>query len=296
VELFANLNDATPDPAAWARDREAEGWDGVACADHYFSVGRSVRAFPHVWTSLGAMAAATSRVRLQPAFGNNLLRSPVEFAQAVLMVHAQSGGRAEAGLGAGWSRAELEAAGLPFPDGRDRARMLREAILVVRDLLRTGVCRFEGEHYRIDVPVLGPLSDPPPPVVASLGSPWTLRNIAPLVDRVEVSAGRSNRTGVNDLAALSSVTVDEVRAMVATVRDVAPGVPLTFMAFAAAGTDAGVEKMRVLGDALYASLVGEPAAVANRLRSIAETLGVDRVQVTGWTPGTYAELAPELFV
>ena len=96
VELFANLNDATPDPAGWARAREAEGWDGVACADHYFSVGRSVRAFPHVWASLGAMAAATSRVRLQPAFGNNLLRSPVELAQAVLMVHAQSGGRAEA--------------------------------------------------------------------------------------------------------------------------------------------------------------------------------------------------------
>ena len=29
------------DPAAWAREREAEGWDGVACADHYFSVGRA---------------------------------------------------------------------------------------------------------------------------------------------------------------------------------------------------------------------------------------------------------------
>ena len=143
MELFANLNDATPDPAGWARAREAEGWHGVACADHFFSVGRSVRAFPHVWASLGAMAAATSRVRLQPAFGNNLLRSPVELAQAVLMVHAQSGGRAEAGVGAGWSKVEVDAVGLPFPEGAVRARMLREAILIVRDLVQTGVCRFE---------------------------------------------------------------------------------------------------------------------------------------------------------
>ena len=230
----------------------------MACADHYFSVGRSVRAFPHVWASLGAMAAATSRVRLQPAFANNLLRSPVELAQAVLMVHAQSGGRAEAGVGAGWSKVEVDAVGLPFPEGAVRARMLREAILIVRDLLQTGVCRFEGEHYRIDVPVLGPLTDPPPPIVASLGSPWTLRNITPLVDRVEVSVGRANRGGANDLAALGSVTVDEVRAMVDTVRDVAPDIPITFMTFAAAGTDEGVERMRALGDALYGSLVGEP--------------------------------------
>jgi alkanesulfonate monooxygenase SsuD/methylene tetrahydromethanopterin reductase-like flavin-dependent oxidoreductase (luciferase family) len=295
VELFANLNDASPDPAGWARAREVEGWDGVACADHYFSVGRATRAFPHVWVSLGAMAAVTSRVRLQPAFGNNLLRSPVELAQAVLMVQAQSGGRAEAGIGAGWSRVELDAAGLPYPEGRVRARMLREAVIIVRELVTTGVCRFDGDHYRIDVPVLGPLTDPPPPIVASLGSPWTLRNVAPLVDRVEVSIGRSNRQGANDLAALASVTLDEVRGMVDAVRESAPDVPLTFMAFAAAGDDPGVERMRSLGDQLYGGFVGEPAAVADTLRAAAEVLGVDRIQVTGWTAGTYAALAPELF-
>jgi len=90
--------------------------------------------------------------------------------------------------------------------------------------------------------------------------------------------------------------VDEVRAMVDTVRDVAPDIPITFMTFAAAGTDDGVDRMRALGDALYGSLVGEAPAVADTMRSLAETLGVDRLQVTGWTAGTYAALAPELFV
>jgi hypothetical protein len=53
--------------------------------------------------------------------------------------------------------------------------------------------------------------------------------------------------------------------------------------------------MRALGDGLYGSLVGEPAAVADTMWSLAQALGVDRLQVTGWTAGTYAALAPELF-
>jgi len=91
------------------------------------------------------------------------------------------------------------------------------------------------------------------------------------------------------------VPEDEVRAMVGTVRDVAPDIPITFMTFAAAGADEGVERMRALGGGLYGSLVGEPPAVADAMRSLAESLGVDRLQVTGWTAGTYAALAPELF-
>ena len=296
VELFANLTDAIADPAGWARQREAEGWHGLGCADHYFSAGRSLRAFPHVWVSLGAMAAATSRVRLQSGFGNNLLRSPVEFAQASLMLHAQSAGRAEAGLGAGWARAEVEAAGLTFPDGPTRARMLREAILVVRDLLRRGQCRFTGEHYQVDVPVLGPLVDPPPALVASLGSPWTMRHISPLVDRVEVTMGRTSREGVNDLAALAGVTLEEVRAMVSGVKEAAPDVPVSLVAFAAAGSGPDVDRMRAaLGDQVYGSFTGEPAAVADALRETAAAVGVDRVSVIGWTPASFEALAPELF-
>jgi hypothetical protein len=36
VEWFANLTSVVDDPAGWARDREAEGYDGVACSDHFW--------------------------------------------------------------------------------------------------------------------------------------------------------------------------------------------------------------------------------------------------------------------
>jgi alkanesulfonate monooxygenase SsuD/methylene tetrahydromethanopterin reductase-like flavin-dependent oxidoreductase (luciferase family) len=173
--------------------------------------------------------------------------------------------------------------------------MLREALLIVRDLLRTGTCRFEGEHYRVDVPVLGPLTDSPPPLVASVGSPWTIRNVTPLLDRVEVMIGSTFRSGANDLSALGAATLDDVCSMVSAVREAAPDIPVSLVGFAAAGAGPDVDKMRAaLGDQLYSSFVGEPAAVADALRTTAEAAGADRVQVIAWTPGTFEALAPEL--
>ena len=240
------------------------------------------------------MAAVTERVLLQPAFANNLLRSPVEVAQALLMLHAQSRGRCEAGLGAGWAHAEIEAAGLPYPDGPTRARMFRESVLIVRDLVRSGRCRLDGDHYHVDVPVLGPLSDPAPRLVASVGGPWTIRHIAPLVDRVELTMGRTSRHGANDLSILSTVTREEVRAMVASVREAAPDVSVSLVAFVAAGAGPEVEKMSdALGHEVYGRLTGEPAAVADEMRSLAEAVGVDRLQVIAWTEGSFEALAAE---
>ena len=80
MEFAANFMSGDLSPAVWARRREEEGWDVLGCADHFFSVRRG--AYPHVWVTLATFAAATSRVGLTSSFANNLLRSPVEFAQA----------------------------------------------------------------------------------------------------------------------------------------------------------------------------------------------------------------------
>ena len=118
MELAANYMTADVPPAQWARRREEEGWDVVACADHLFSPRR---AYPHVWVTLGTFAAVTERVTLTTAFANNLLRSPVEFAQASLQMQVVSDGRFEAGLGAGWTRDEIEGIGLDYPGPAQRA-------------------------------------------------------------------------------------------------------------------------------------------------------------------------------
>src|SRR3712207_3396712 len=144
MEFLANLMSCDENPAAWARQREIEGWDVLGCADHLFT---PARPYPHVWVTLATMAAATSRVRLASSFANNLFRSPVEFAQAALQMQAVSGGRFEAGLGAGWERDEAEGASLSYPPPGARAGRYAEAVQIVRDLLAKGTCSFHGRYY-----------------------------------------------------------------------------------------------------------------------------------------------------
>jgi hypothetical protein len=54
------------------------------------------------------------------------------------------------------------------------------------------------------------------------------------------------------------------------------------------------ESMRqVLGDGLYGGMIGEPEAVATHLRSFSD-MGVDRIQVSQWLPGSMTAVAPYL--
>ena len=290
MQLFANLTSAAPDPAGFARDCEEAGFDGVTCSDHLWL--RS--AFPHLWVSLAAMAAATERVTVAPSFANNLFRSPVEFVQASLTMHARlrgpvrgrTGRRLDRG-GAAGDRSHLPGrpdAGPPVPGGADdRAAALE-----------TGACSFEGEHYTMAVPPVFEVLADPPPLVASVGSPWTMRNITPLVDRVELKFGRTTRGGALDLVALASVTSDELASMVGVVRDAAPDIHVGLFTLIGAGDQAAVGGLaETLGDNLCGSFVGEPQRVLDNLRSL-EDLGIDRVQVTELVPGSTARLGAVL--
>ena len=287
VQFFANLTSADYEPAEFAAKAEAAGFDGVTCSDHYWL--RSV--FPHLWVSLAAMACATERVTLAPSFANNLFRSPVEFAQASLAMQRLSQGRYEAGLGAGWTEKELLATGQVFPEGRIRARMYREALLIVRELLTTGQCQFEGEHSTMDVPKAFTVPADPPPLVASVGGPWTVRNITPIVDRVELKFGRTTRGGQLDLDALASVTRDELAGMVEEVRAVRSDIEIGLFVLVSAGDSAEVKTMTdLLGDNLCGGFTGEPARVLDNLRSL-EELGISRLQVTEMVKGSLDEIA-----
>ncbi|MEN3973649.1 LLM class flavin-dependent oxidoreductase [Emcibacter sp. SYSU 3D8] len=244
MEFFANLPmPLAGNPADWAREREAEGWHGICASDHLW-VGQTV--YPHVFVVLSAMAAATTRIRLTSSFANNLFRSPVEFAQASLTLNWLSGGRFEPGLGAGWMCQEMTATGRVFPDGPTRVSMYREALVIVRDLLRTGTCRFKGEYYNIDItdPRMACVMDPPPDLIGSASGPRALREITPLVDRLEITAsGRALRGGALDMAAYASITEHEVREAVARARAVREDVPIGTYIMIAAGDDPRVRGM-----------------------------------------------------
>ena len=122
MRFTVNLLGVEDDPATWAREREQEGWHALSVADHVFT---SRHAYPHVWVSATAMAMATTDVTISTAFVNNLLRTPVEVAQAALQLQRVSGGRFELGLGAGWADDEITGSGLRYPPPGERGGHVR---------------------------------------------------------------------------------------------------------------------------------------------------------------------------
>jgi len=292
MEYAANFMTADVPAAGWARRREEEGWHVLGCADHFFSPRR---AYPHLWVTLATFAAATERVTLTPAFANNLFRSPVEFAQAALQMQAVSDGRFEAGLGAGWEREEAEAAGIHYPPAGERAERYAEAAHIVRDLLDTGTCSFHGRYYDVDVPVLGPRVGSPPPFVASLGGPRTIRLIGPIADRIELQLiSVANRGGAIDLDALGAIPRSHLDDLVAEVRAVNETVPLgVFVMCSVADDERTREWAQRLDGTFLGGFFGEPAKVAGRLHEFADA-GITRVQVSPFSDDSFELLAPHL--
>jgi len=296
MEYFLNLPGTHFNkPAQWAKEMEAQGWDGICASDHIL-VGTN--PYPHVFVTTMAMAAATDRILLTSSFANNLFRSPVEFAQAALTLQEQSGGRFEAGLGAGWAEHEMRAMGLDYPVPRDRVGMYVEALAIVRDLLETGQCTFKGEYYNIDVSgeyKLGPLPDKRPPLVASAGGPRNIRESTPLVDRIEIKASAKGTRGGNlDLPALATVTEDEVKKNVDRVKSINADIPVGLFIMIGAGESpmiAGLKEQ--FGNGYLGNFLGHAEDVARELENLSK-IGIDRVQLTEFAPDSQENLRPLL--
>ena len=293
MEYFLNLpNSRFDDPDVWAREAEHQGWHGICASDHFWVNHH----YPHVFVTATRMVAATSKILLTTSFCNNLFRSPVEFAQASLALQQASNGRFEAGLGAGWLEDEMTASGMDYPDGPERISRYIEAMQVSRSLLATGQCSFEGEHYQINIQgdrAIGPISNNPPPLVGSVGGPRGIREVTPLVDRIEIKASaRGTRGGSMDIPVMATVTIDEVRRNIDRVKAVSGEIPIGIFILTSAGSDPMVRNFKeMFGTGFLSNFHGHPEAVAAALKGLSE-IGIDRVQLTELVPGTQAALAP----
>jgi 5,10-methylenetetrahydromethanopterin reductase len=120
-----------------ARLAEANGYSAVWMADERF--------YREVYSCLGQLAAHTSKVLLGPCVTDPFARHPALTAMAIATLDEISGGRAILGMGAGISGfAEL---GI---DRRRPAQAIREAIELIRALLRGETADFRGEVVAFD--------------------------------------------------------------------------------------------------------------------------------------------------
>jgi F420-dependent oxidoreductase-like protein len=130
---------------------EEHGLEGLFRSDHYESVmGRRERGSLDAWSTLAALAARTSRIRLGTLVSPATFRHPSVLAKSVVTVDHVSGGRVELGLGAGWHEGEHRSYGFEFPPIPIRMARLAEQLEIVTRSWTEEAFSFAGEHYRVE--------------------------------------------------------------------------------------------------------------------------------------------------
>ncbi len=119
------------------------------------------------WTTLSALAAVTDRIRLVPMVLANLYRPPALLAKMSATLDVISGGRLELGIGAGGSRGDHLASGIPFPSTFRRVDMLVEAVELIKRLWVEDKVDFSGLYYHLSQASVQPkpVQKPHPPVI-----------------------------------------------------------------------------------------------------------------------------------
>ncbi|HEX2196962.1 MAG TPA: LLM class flavin-dependent oxidoreductase [Actinomycetota bacterium] len=184
------------EPVSWTTVRECAltaeraGYASVWISDHLFlDWGKyggpsTPQASLECWTTMSALAAATSKVRIGSLTLCNDLRSPALLAKMAASLDLLSGGRVDVGLGAGWYEPEYRAAGIDFDSPATRIRRLGEAVEILGRLLAGEELTFDGEHYQVQEAIClpRPQQSPRPPVWIGGKGDLLLRTAARVAD------------------------------------------------------------------------------------------------------------------
>ena len=170
--------------AAVARAADDAGFEFVGVMDHLFqirSVGAAERAMLEAYTTLGFLAAHTSRAKLLTIVTGAVYRHPGMLAKIVTTLDVLSGGRAWLGIGAAWNEAEAKGLGIPFPPIAERFERLEETLQICLRMWEDEEVPFSGKHYQLERPLNSPqsLTRPHPPImIGGMGERKTLRLVA----------------------------------------------------------------------------------------------------------------------
>jgi probable F420-dependent oxidoreductase len=193
-----------------ATEAEQLGFTGLAIADH-LAVPTLIESpypggtrpwtetddWPDVWVMIGALAAATTRLRFVTNVYIVPMRHPLITAKAVGTASVIANGRVVFGAGIGWMTEEFDSVASSF---RTRGKRTDEILRILRDAWDTGRVTAHGRHYQFPevnlrpqppsrIPIwIGGHSDAAVERAATLADGWisgrTLKDAAPLIERL----------------------------------------------------------------------------------------------------------------
>ena len=154
---------------------EEAGFDFLVISDHYHPwLGEQEHA-AFAWTVLGAVAQATSRIRLATMVTCPIVRyHPAIVAQMAATTAILSNDRFTLGLGAG-ERLNEHVVGKGWPPADVRHEMLEEAIGVIRERWGGDYVAHRGRHFTVEDARVFDLPDRPIDVYVGAGGPHAAR-------------------------------------------------------------------------------------------------------------------------
>ena len=165
--------------AVWRAADDIEVFESGWTFDHFYPIftdptGPCLEG----WTTLTALAQATSRLRLGTLVTGIHYRHPAVLANMAAALDIISGGRLELGIGAGWNEEESGAYGIELGSMKDRFDRFEEACQVLIGLLSQQTTDFSGRFYQLTAArnePKGPQRPHPPICIGGNGEKRTLR-------------------------------------------------------------------------------------------------------------------------
>jgi probable F420-dependent oxidoreductase len=198
-----------------ARTVEGLGYSTLQLPDHF--VDSPLAPVP----ALAMAAAATTTLRVGALVFDNDYKHPVVLAKEAATLDLLSDGRFELGLGAGWMRADYDAAGMAYDTPGTRIERMVEGLTIIKGLMADGPFSFSGAHYTVSgldgAP--SPVQRPHPPILIGGGSKRILSVAARHADIVAFNA--SLAAGAVTAEAASTATAERFDEKVAWARDAA---------------------------------------------------------------------------
>ncbi|HEX7824035.1 MAG TPA: TIGR03560 family F420-dependent LLM class oxidoreductase [Mycobacterium sp.] len=170
--------------AALADTLDDSAVDTLWVADHLLQADPSSRLdepMLEAYTTLGFLAARTSRLRLGTMVTAVTFRAAALLVKAVSTLDVLSDGRAWLGIGAGYNANEADAMGLFMPPTAERFERLSELLRLTKQMWVGDDSPFHGQHLKLEHPVCSPrpVASPRPPVlIGGTGERRTLRLVA----------------------------------------------------------------------------------------------------------------------
>lgn len=163
---------------------EQAGFDFEVMSDHYSPWLTEQGHAPHAWTTLGAVAQATSQVGLMTYVTCPTMRyHPAVVAQKAATLQILAEGRFTLGLGSGENLNE-HVVGEGWPGIQDRQDMLREAVEVIRALHTGELVDHRGEFFQVDSARIWDLPDEGVEIGLAVAGERAIEALAPLGDHL----------------------------------------------------------------------------------------------------------------